>query len=97
MHAEIRAVRAKLLGGDGKINGLQQCAGGRACLRMRRRRPVAEGEKTVFLRGGGDSLATRHPGYACYSCCVHFLPRFLGILLRCNLEVASPYEFQTIS
>jgi hypothetical protein len=53
MHAEIRAVRAKLFGGDGKIDGLQQRVGGRACLRMRRRRPVAEGEKADFLHGGG--------------------------------------------
>lgn len=49
----MRAVRAKLLGCDRKIDGLQERVRGRAGLRMRRRRPVAEGQKADFLHGGG--------------------------------------------
>ena len=42
MHAEIGAVRAQLLGGDGQVDGLQERVGRRARLRLRRGRPVPE-------------------------------------------------------
>ena len=42
MHAEIRTVRAELLGGDGELDRLEQRVGAGANLRLRRRRPVPE-------------------------------------------------------
>ncbi len=42
MHPEERAVRAELLGGDGKLDRLEQRVGARAGLRDRRGRPVSE-------------------------------------------------------
>ena len=42
MHAEVRAVRAELLGGDGELDRLEQRVGAGANLRLRRRRPVPE-------------------------------------------------------
>jgi hypothetical protein len=57
MDAEERAIGAELLGGDGEVNGLQQCIGRRSRLRLRRRSPGAEGEEADFFtkswcRGG---------------------------------------------
>jgi hypothetical protein len=45
MHAEESAVGAELLGGDSKVDGLQQRVGSCPRLRLRRRGPVAEGEE----------------------------------------------------
>ena len=42
MHAEVGAVGAELLGGDGQLDRLQQRVRRRAHLRLRRRRPVPE-------------------------------------------------------
>jgi hypothetical protein len=42
VHPEVRPVRTQLLCGDCKVNGLQQHVRGRASLRVRRRRPMAE-------------------------------------------------------
>ena len=47
--AEIGAVRAQLLGGDGEVDRLQQRVGRRARLRLRRGRPVPEREKADLL------------------------------------------------
>ena len=49
MHAEVRPVRAELLGGDGELDGLQQRVGRRPRLRLRRGRPVPEGEEADLL------------------------------------------------
>src|SRR5688572_26779070 len=51
MHTEVRAVRAKLLGRNRELDRLQQRIGGRARLRLRRRRPMAEGEETDLFHG----------------------------------------------
>ncbi len=45
MDAEIGAVGAERLGGDGKLDRLRQRVGGRPRLRLRRRGPMAEGEE----------------------------------------------------
>ena len=42
MHTEIRSIRAKFLGGDGQLYGLQKRIGCGACLRLVRGRPVSE-------------------------------------------------------
>jgi hypothetical protein len=42
MDAEVGAIRAQLLGSDGKVDGLQERIGGRARLRLLRGRPVPE-------------------------------------------------------
>ena len=47
--AEIGAVGAQFLGRHGQIDRLQQRVGGRAGLRLRRRRPVPEGEEADLL------------------------------------------------
>ena len=49
MDPEIGAVRAQLLGGDGQVDGLQERVRGRAGLRLRRGRPMPEGEESDFL------------------------------------------------
>ena len=51
MHPEVGAVGAELLRRDGELDRLQQRVGGRARLRVRRRRPVAEGEEADLLHG----------------------------------------------
>ncbi len=51
MHAEVGAVRAELLGGDRELDRLQQRVGRRSRLRLRRRRPMAEGEEADFFHG----------------------------------------------
>ena len=51
MHAEIGAVGAELLGGDGELDRLQQRVGRRARLRLRRRGPMAEGEEADVFHG----------------------------------------------
>ena len=49
MHAEIGAVGAQFLGGDGQVDRLQQRVGRRARLRLRRGRPMAEGQEADLL------------------------------------------------
>ena len=39
------------LGGHGELDGLQQCVRRRPRLRLRRRRPMAEGKKADFFHG----------------------------------------------
>ena len=51
MHPEIRPVRPDLLRRDGKLDRLQQRVGRRPHLRLRRRRPVTEGEKADAFHG----------------------------------------------
>ena len=51
MHPEIGPVRAELLGRDGELDRLQQRVGRRARLRLRRRRPMAEGEEADVFHG----------------------------------------------
>ena len=51
MHPEVRAVGAELLGGDRKLDRLQQRVGRRSRLRLRRRRPMAEREEADFFHG----------------------------------------------
>ena len=67
MHAEIGAVRAELLGGDREVDRLQQRVGGRARLRLRRGRPVAEGEEADLFH------ATRP-----VHCSPYFVARAIG-------------------
>ena len=52
MDAEIGAVGAERLGRDRKLDRLQKRVGARAHLRLRRRRPVAEGEEADVFHGG---------------------------------------------
>ena len=52
MHADIGAVGAQRLGGDGELDGLRQRVGSGARLRLRRRGPVAEGEEADVFHGG---------------------------------------------
>ena len=55
MHAEIGAVGAEHLGGDRKVDRLQQRVGRRPRLRQRRRGPMAEGEEAdVFHEPATD-------------------------------------------
>jgi hypothetical protein len=49
MDPEVGAVRAQLLGGDGQVDGLQERVRGRASVRLRRGRPMSEGEESNFL------------------------------------------------
>jgi hypothetical protein len=51
VHPEIGPIRAELLGRDGEVDGLQQRVGAGARLRLRRRGPMAEGEKADFFHG----------------------------------------------
>ncbi len=53
MDAKVSPVGAERLGGDGKLDRLQQRVGGRAHLRLRRRGPMAEGEEADVFHGGG--------------------------------------------
>ncbi len=61
MDAEIGAVGAQLLGGDGEVDRLQQRVGRRARLRLRRGRPVPEREEADFFHGEEPS-AKQPPG-----------------------------------
>ena len=56
VNAEIRPVRAQLLGRDGQIDGLQERVGRRARLRLRRGRPVPEREEADFFHAGSLSM-----------------------------------------
>jgi hypothetical protein len=49
VHAEVRAVSAQFLGGDGQVNRLQQRVRCRPRLRARRRRPVPERQEANLL------------------------------------------------
>ena len=49
MDAEIGAVRAQLLGRDGEFDGLQERVRGRTGLRLRRGRPMPEGQESDLL------------------------------------------------
>src|SRR6185312_3045830 len=51
MHAEKGAVGAELLGGDRELDRLQQRVRPRLGLRLRRRGPMAEGEKADVFHG----------------------------------------------
>ena len=51
VHAKIRAVRAKRLGGDGQLDRLQERIGRRPHLRVGRIRPVAERQESYALHG----------------------------------------------
>ena len=59
--AEVRAVRAEFLGGDGQVDRLQQGVRRGARLRARRRRPMAEGEEAdpLHLRIVARDLARK--------------------------------------
>ena len=50
VHPEVRAVGPELLGRDRELDGLQQRVGGRARLRLRRRRPVPERQEADLLQ-----------------------------------------------
>ena len=52
MDAEIGAVRAEVLGGDGEVDRLQERVGARARRRLRRGRPVAERKEADFFHAG---------------------------------------------
>jgi len=59
MDPEIGPVRAELFGGNGEIDRLQQRIGGRARLRLRRGRPMPEGEKTDLFHVVPSPFARR--------------------------------------
>ena len=71
MHAEERAVGAELLGGDRKLDRLQQRVGRRSHFRLRRGRPVAEREEADFF----------HVSVA-HACCVRARYRVLATRAR---------------
>ena len=59
MHAEESAVGAELLGGDRKLDRLQQRVGRRSHFRLRRRRPMAEREEADLFHGALNVRAVR--------------------------------------
>lgn len=56
MHPDIGPVRAEFLGCDGEVDRLQQGAGRRPRLRLRRRGPVAKGEEAEVFHGDADVI-----------------------------------------
>src|SRR5690606_31106804 len=91
MNAEICAVQAEFFGGDGEVYGLQTRVRGRARLRLRRWRPVAEGEESEFFHRRASVrviVGSAHYSSSRRRCRCYDSGLGIGVLYGCRKSVA---------